>query len=689
MDFNKKHLNIFSFYQVDEKIIIKDILKTKYVEIYDSMIEENFPLNVETCNIFNEIKFNGKVVGFSSFDLRNDSHLILTEIYILPSFRGNRLFYKELSHIFENGYLVSIYEPSRRIVEILIGYEYAEKINDSLVVSAINFCVNKEHMISYNQLSENEKHEINFTNLYDLDICATLLFNIENYESFGLYYSNISVYDGKAISTDARKNINEDYIKNIVDILIRRDLEVERRLLLLTNNLPSKKLEIKELFASNDLADIYMDYVNNGEVTINEIKKIKQQLFIDLTRSTIRKDSIPLRLNYLVSNLHKDKEIDENNRNPCPYCKEELDYSQRYCVSCGYDIFNDMNIRNKNNFLYKDVLNEKLSYKHSITNIVEKIDECSDEYLMILAICYIIDNLNVNNYYEIFYLASEHFDLNDYDLRKVMEEKKFLTYDVVDWFEEAQEYTVSELKDILLKNNIKQSGNKKELVERINLNISLDKIKSKVPKISKLGFQFKEDNNLLLYHNKFLKKYVYEEFKDFYENSNKDNIDEITISFLDKHIQKAINYKNHGQLIDSIQLQTQLYYDVKDIEEVLRLELKIFLINVNMLFIDKVYYEYYDPIKEDTYNNLRNLRYEYDFEEMVFLLTLIYGDFDENDLNISLDESVDILRRLLEQNSLSNLNNRIKYNNYSIKMDKYPISTPKKETKITSLDKYY
>lgn len=685
---NYSHSKNFSIIQDDKKFIIEDVLMDEYSHIYDSIIEEGFTLNVGDCNIFNEIIFNEKVVGFATYTLANNSHLVLTNIYILPSFRGNKLFNKELSHLFEEGYVISIHQPSKKIVELLIDYGYAENINESLVVSAINFSVNKMDMISNTEVS-NKDFNITLTNLYDLKLCATLLFNIENNEKFEVYYTKVSDYDKKVISKDVRNNIGEDYFKNIVNILTRRDLEVERRLLLLRNNLPSENLEIKELFSS-DLADIFMDYVKKGAVTIDEIKKIKQQLFIDLTRSSIRKQSIPTRLNYLVSNYHNAKEIDEKVKNPCPYCKEELDYSQRYCISCGYDIFNDMKVKNKSRFLYKEVLKEKLSYKHSINNIVEKNDEFGEDYLITLAMCYIIDNLNIRNHYEIFDLAANKYNLTGHDLRKIMAKKKYITYAVEesDWFEEAQQFSVSELKEILLKNNIKQSGNKSDLIERIQLNVSLDKVKSKVPKITKSGYQFKENSLPILYHNKYLEKYVYEEFEKFYNNSKKTSIVDITIDFLEKHIEKAINTRNHNQLTDSLRLQSMLYADTQDIEEVLRIELKIFLININMLYVDDVYYDFYEAIDETTFKNLKKLLYEYDYDEMLFILSLIYQEFDEKDMNIGMEELEEVLHKVYTQNNVHNLNYRIKYDHYSSIINIDTFTKPKKQTKIRSLDNY-
>ena len=689
MNYNtSKHLKIFSIYQNDKKLILEDILKSKYDSIYDSMIEEKFVLNVDNCNIFNEIRFKEKVVGFSTYTIINDSHLLLTNIYILPSFRGNKLFNKELSRILEEGYVVSIHEPNKIVVTALVNYGYAEKVNDTLVVSAINFNIAIENIVPKNS-QLNRDVFLNLTNLYDLDLCASLLFNIENNETFEVHYA-ISEHDNEKVSLESKDIFNKDYFENIVNILTRRDLEIERRLLLLRENLPSVNLEIKELFSS-DLADIFMDYVNEGLVTLNEIKKIKQQLFIDLTRSTIRKQSIPLRLKYLVSNLHNTKEKDDSIKNPCPYCNEELDYSRRYCVSCGYDIFNDVNVKNKNKYLYHDVLTETLSYKYSLNNIIEKKDEFNEEYLISLAICYIIDNLNIKNYYSIFNMAADNYNILDIDLRRFMYKKGYITYDVLEssWSEEGQEFSVSELKNILLENNIKQSGNKTELIERIKSNISLTKIKSKVPKITELGFQFKEDCKTILYHNKYLKNYVYEEFEEFFASSEKTSINEITLDFLNQHIEKAINLKKHNQLVDSIKLQSQLYSNLQDIEEFLRLELKLFFINLNMLFIDDVYYDFYNPIEESTFNTLRKLKYEYDFEEMFFIISLIYQEFDEKYLHLTLDESSEILKSVLNQNNLDNLNYRIKYNHYPSKIGGYSSSNKKKSIKISSLDSYF
>ncbi len=686
-NYNFKHSNFFSNYQSDKKIGIEELLKKDYADIYESMMDENFELNVDDCDIFNEIKYNHKVVGFSTYNLIDNNNLILTEIYVLPAFRGNKLFNWELTYLFNEGYVVSIHQPSKKIVELLIKYGYAEKINKSLVVSAINFTIDKKNLI-FDDNNFLGNFDINFTNLYDLNISANLIFNIKSIKSYQVAYSKVSIYDKGVVEEDIRKNLDKNYFDETVSILTRRDLEIERRIILLKDNLPSENLDLKEIFSSKNMADIFMDYVEKGIVSLNEIKMIKQQLFIDLTRSAIRMQAIPLRLNYLALNYNNNKEIDDN-INPCPYCNEELDYSQRYCISCGYDTFNDINT-NKENFLFKDVLKEKQSYKYSINNIVEKKEEYGEDYLISLAICYVIDNLNIRNYEEIFDLAANYYGIYYLDLRQIMDDKGYITYDVLEsnWFEEAHEFNVSELKNILLKNNIKQSGNKDDLINRIKSNISLKTIKSKVPKITELGFDFKKDSYPVLFHDDYLNNYVYEEFAMIYNNSKKTSINDITIDFLEQHVNKAIKSKNHDQLVDSLSFQSYLHSQNNDIEELLRTELKIFFVNINMLFVDEVYYDYYEALNEDNYKLLKKLMHNYDFEEMVFILNLIHDSFDEKDLNISMDETVEILNRM-NREGYTSLNRRIRYNHYPSKSYVENSSSKRKKLKITSLDDFF
>ncbi len=50
-----------------------------YPYIQEAMDGENYELNNLMCMIFGEIVFENKVVGFSTYDIRNNLEMIMTE----------------------------------------------------------------------------------------------------------------------------------------------------------------------------------------------------------------------------------------------------------------------------------------------------------------------------------------------------------------------------------------------------------------------------------------------------------------------------------------------------------------------------------------------------------------------------------------------------------------------------------
>lgn len=64
----------------------------------------------------------------------------------------------------------SIMEPTRLVVEILIKYGFACKINDDIVASAIEFIVPGNHVLSNQEYDDEELS----THYYDLSICSCI-----------------------------------------------------------------------------------------------------------------------------------------------------------------------------------------------------------------------------------------------------------------------------------------------------------------------------------------------------------------------------------------------------------------------------------------------------------------------------------------------------------------------------------
>ena len=79
----------------EDTLDVVDILKEHYPYILKSINDEDFPLKYDECNLFKELLYDRKVVGFCSYDFsREFITASLNNIYVLPSYRGNNLFLK-------------------------------------------------------------------------------------------------------------------------------------------------------------------------------------------------------------------------------------------------------------------------------------------------------------------------------------------------------------------------------------------------------------------------------------------------------------------------------------------------------------------------------------------------------------------------------------------------------------------
>ena len=96
----------------ESNIDVVDTLKTYYNYIYDSILEEGFILKYDKCNLFKELIYENKVVGFCSYDhSREFITAALNNIYILPEFRGKGIFLRELQKTMLEHNKPSIMEP--------------------------------------------------------------------------------------------------------------------------------------------------------------------------------------------------------------------------------------------------------------------------------------------------------------------------------------------------------------------------------------------------------------------------------------------------------------------------------------------------------------------------------------------------------------------------------------------------
>ena len=202
------------------KTNVLKVLQEKLSYIYDSFIVEGYELPFKECDIFKKIEIDNNAVGFITYNLITESNLILTFIYILPEYRRKGLFFKIIEEEYKLGNTISIHQPTRNIVDCLIRYGFANKITDSIVISAINFNIDTKTPATNKKLNNNGKYLL--TNLYDLNLATPLSLKIFNKNKYDLTYSHF-LKDNKGI--EKSEEIEDNYFDKIVGTLIDRDMK--------------------------------------------------------------------------------------------------------------------------------------------------------------------------------------------------------------------------------------------------------------------------------------------------------------------------------------------------------------------------------------------------------------------------------------------------------------------------------
>ena len=329
-----KKNNTQKVYLTEDTLEITLILNEDYPYIMDSIRKENFILKSEKCNLFKELVFDNKVVGFCSYDFsREFMTAALNNIYVLPEFRGNNLFKEEFEKTMIEHNKPSIMEPTRLIIELLIKYGYARKINDNIVASAIELIVPGEHVITNKEIKNEEELSTHF---YDLNICAPIhLLDMGNcIIAYSLTLNDdIIRYD----CIENRSKINDDYFKQIKELFIKKEEEILKILVELEEKLPLKEFSLEEIIGNDDELSPYIEtLIDDAHITYSKALEIKEQIKEEYEAGMILNESLLIRLAYLF-NIPEAPTLITHDKT-CHYCEMPIDDHDKYCHYCGINL---------------------------------------------------------------------------------------------------------------------------------------------------------------------------------------------------------------------------------------------------------------------------------------------------------------------------------------------------------------
>ena len=330
MDIIVKADNTKKVFLSENTLDVVDILKSHYHYIYESMKDEGFILKYEECNLFKELVFDKKVVGFCSYDFsREFITSAINNIYVLPEYRVNNLFIDVLKSTMSEQNKPSIMEPTRLIVELLIKYGFACKITDNLVASAIEFIVPGVHVISNSDYNHDELS----THFYDLNLCASI--HVLNINKSHIAYSEPLNYDIIHYDClDSRNDLNEDYFSQITQTFKDREVEIMEIIRDLEDTLPIKNYTLEEVIGDEGEFSFYIEsLIDDAHVTYEKALEIKNQIMEEYEAGMILNEALLIRLAYLFNENHHPTIT--SHEDVCPYCSMPVDSHDKFCHFCG------------------------------------------------------------------------------------------------------------------------------------------------------------------------------------------------------------------------------------------------------------------------------------------------------------------------------------------------------------------
>lgn len=547
---------------------VKSILKKDYGYIYESIENEGFILENNLGDIFKEILFENKVVGFAFYELNLMTNFVLNEIYILPEFRGNSLFLSEITILLAANNTLSILQPTKNLVEILMYYGFASKLSENLVASAISFDFKNEDILS-NSIEEFDDDQILSSNIYDLNIRSSLfLKDISTPGRNIIYYHEELKNDFKEYGK--RELLNKSYFDEIKNLFLQNSEEFTQIMFDLKEKLQKSQLGFDVVVGYDDEFSEYMqDMIDEGFISKNKAQEIKDILTEEYGRGEVTDDGIITRLNFFVNDLDSkisSFNIFEMDTSLCPYCCNPKNLSDESCQICGYNLFYE-NDEVDFDFIDDDSKDDGLIINNdNVLSVMSELFERLDRK-------YKLEDINYGNEYPI------NFDLDQYKILKFIDkchnldlafaflnnlklpqeifsellfDEEYVTYEITkeNWFDFANDLTVNELKDILRDNGLKVSGRKQELIDRISeSDISYNEFYSDKLFLTQKGKNYLNDYSWIGLYMEFLSSFDFDDFYRFYDANGRD-FNEIVSKYLDEHIKLAKNNKDFDYLIE-------------------------------------------------------------------------------------------------------------------------------------------
>lgn len=254
-------------------------------------------------------------------------------------------------------------------------------------------------------------------------------------------------------------------------------------------------------------------------------------------------------------------------------------------------------------------------------------------------------------------LSSQYF--NDY----LIENRYILNKTKKDEFtKQLQKYNTKSLKKILKKHDLKTSGKREKLEERLYKNNLLGNNYALSSK-SKIFYKNKK-RRVNIFNDYLMESYYFNEFNDFYMDNYRKKEAKIPIEFIKNHISKSIANKNHDDYISNNQIMANHFLIKKNYKQMLEYVLRNFCMNMNPVWkIGRL--EKHTAISIEAHDNLMLLNDKIGKNRIISAYYVIWDSFNFERIIVPKYECYRCLKDLLNLKDYNKINHNLDERFYS------------------------
>lgn len=382
----------------------------------------------------------------------------------------------------------------------------------------------------------------------------------------------------------------------------------------MTSKYTPEENKLRELTGGDYFSQEFMDNLNSLNLTVKEANIVINQIKHEITTGECCLEAIPIRLNYLLKQLAPEitkyvvpskeliakKELIfllnlKDNITFCPNCQSSLFLTDKFCYKCGAKNMQSIAIKAPKdddlnlNEIYCAKLYEKypLNFKYAYVCFLRYVNENPGK----------VEFPVFNN-------------IDGFKLKKQAVKDNYFT--LGDHVYSISNYTISDIKKVLKKYDLKVSGKKDELIERISQNLSDEEISREFENrtfvLTPEAEKFLEENKYLVYYDKndLSTSISLEKYESLFKKAKiTDSIYDVLYSYYADLINEDVNNKQwHQYRTDLGNLINVSVNNISDLK-LLKLHFQYFILEANN-WIHDYYSDYCNPSFDLKFNKSRN-----------------------------------------------------------------------------------